>query len=137
MLGLLVGFAGYLLRRHILEIAPAERSERMPIIETLHDHWPTVLRFAGLSVYNAVGFYVSFVYLVSWLQVADGIPPDRALEINSLSMALLLPIMIATGLLTDRFGRTKLFFTTLAIYLLATAATAFSTTSRCASGSSG
>ena len=30
------------------------------------------------------------------------------------------------GWLTDRFGRTKLFFTTLAIYLLATAATAFS-----------
>ena len=56
-------------------------------------------RFAGLSVYNAVGFYVSFVYLVSWMQVADGIPPDRALEINSVSMALLLPVMIATGLL--------------------------------------
>ncbi len=33
---------------------------------------------------------------------------------------------IGFGWLTDRFGRTKLFFTTLAIYLLATAATAFS-----------
>src|SRR5205814_4806876 len=33
---------------------------------------------------------------------------------------------IGFGWLTDRFGRTKLFFTTLAIYLLATAATALS-----------
>jgi MHS family proline/betaine transporter-like MFS transporter len=105
LLGLLVGLAGYLLRRHVLETTPAERSERMPIVETLQDHWRTVLQFAGLSVYNAVGFYVSFVYLVSWLQVADGIPPDRALEVNSISMIVLLPVMIVTGLLTDRFGR--------------------------------
>jgi MFS transporter, MHS family, proline/betaine transporter len=90
LLGLLVGFAGYLLRRHVAEATPAERAERMPIVETLQDHWRTVLQFAGLSVYNAVGFYVSFVYLVSWLQVADGIPPDRALEINSFSMVVLL-----------------------------------------------
>jgi MHS family proline/betaine transporter-like MFS transporter len=60
---------------------------------------------AGLSVFNAVGFYIGFVYLVSWLQLADGIAPARALEINSISMAVLLPVMIATGLLSDRFGR--------------------------------
>lgn len=105
LLGLIVGMAGYLLRRHVLESVPAERRKRAPIIETLHDHWPIVLRFAGLSVFNAVGFYVSFVYLVSWLQTADGIAPARALEINSLSMAMLLPIVIATGFLTDRVGR--------------------------------
>jgi MHS family proline/betaine transporter-like MFS transporter len=42
---------------------------------------------------------------VSWLQTADGIAPARALEINSLSMAVLLPVVIATGFLTDRVGR--------------------------------
>src|SRR5262249_27311969 len=67
--------------------------------------WPIVLGFAWLSVFNAVGFYVGFVYLVSWLQTADGIAPARALEINSLSMAVLLPVVIATGFLTDRIGR--------------------------------
>jgi MHS family proline/betaine transporter-like MFS transporter len=105
LLGLVVGIAGYLLRRHVQETAPTERRERTPIIETLHDHWRIVLGMAGLSVFNAVGFYISFVYLVSWLQVADGIPPSRALEINSISMAILLPVMIITGMLTDRFGR--------------------------------
>ena len=84
---------------------PAEPRKRAPIAETLHDHWRIVLGFAGLSVFNAVGFYVSFVYLVSWLQTADGVAPARALEINSVSMALLLPVMIAAGLLSDRVGR--------------------------------
>ncbi len=105
LVGLVVGIAGYFLRRHVLDTVPAEPRKRAPIVETLHDHWRTVVGFAGLSVFNAVGFYVSFVYLVSWLQTADGIAPARALEINSISMALLLPLMIATGLLSDRIGR--------------------------------
>jgi MFS transporter, MHS family, proline/betaine transporter len=105
LLGLVVGIAGYLLRRHVLEAAPAERRKRAPMLETLSDHWRVVLGFAGLSMFNAVGFYVGFVYLVSWLQTADGIAPARALEINSLSMAVLLPVVIATGFLTDRVGR--------------------------------
>jgi MHS family proline/betaine transporter-like MFS transporter len=105
LLGLVVGIIGYFLRRHVQETTPAERRERAPIVETLHDHWRLVLRMAGLSVFNAVTFYVAFVYLVSWLQLADGIAPARALEINSFSMAAMLPLMIVTGLLADRFGR--------------------------------
>jgi MFS transporter, MHS family, proline/betaine transporter len=108
LLGLVVGIAGYFLRRHVLEAAPLGRRKRAPVVETLHDHWGVVLGFAGLSVFNAVGFYVGFVYLVSWLQSADGIPPSRALEINSLSMAIMLPVVIAAGLLSDRFGRKPL-----------------------------
>src|SRR6478752_4120031 len=105
LLGLAVGIAGYLLRRHVMETVPAERRKRAPIMETLSHHWRIVLGFAGLSAFNAVSFYVGFVYLVSWLQTADGIAPARALEINSISMALLLPLMIATGILSDRIGR--------------------------------
>jgi len=75
---------------------------------TLHDHLRPVLCFAGLSVFGAAGFYASFVYLVSWLQTADLIPASRALEINSFSMAMLLPTVIVAGLLSDRFGRKPL-----------------------------
>jgi MHS family proline/betaine transporter-like MFS transporter len=104
LLGLVVAFAGYLLRRHVTDAAPAARS-RAPIVETLQEHWRVVLRFAGLITFNAVGFYVSFVYLVSWLQDADGIPPSRALEINSISMVVLIPVIIVAGFLSDRLGR--------------------------------
>ena len=105
LLGLVVGIAGYLLRRHVQETLPTERPQRAPIVETLRDHWRVVLGIAGLSAFFAAGFYVTFVYLVSWLQTADGIAPARALEINSFSMAVVLPITIAAGWLSDRTGR--------------------------------
>ena len=108
LLGLVVGIAGYLLRRHVLEAAVAEERMRAPIVETLHDHWRVVAGFAGLSVYTAVTFYVGFVYLVSWLQTADGIPPSRSLEINSFSMVMTLPVVITAGWLSDRIGRKPL-----------------------------
>jgi MFS transporter, MHS family, proline/betaine transporter len=108
LLGLVVGVGGYMVRRHMSETIATPCRERAPIVETLHDHWRTVLGFAGLSVFYAVGFYVSFVYLVSWLQNADHVAPARALEINSFSMAILLVVVVASGLLTDRFGRKPL-----------------------------
>src|SRR6267154_4839763 len=38
LLGLVVGIAGYLLRRHVQETLPTERRQRAPIVETLRDH---------------------------------------------------------------------------------------------------
>lgn len=104
ILGLVIGIAGYFLRRHVPETAPCELRERPPLVETFSDHWRLVLGFSGVSVFTAVGFYTAFVYLVSWLQTADGIAPAQALEINTFSMVLLLPVIVASGLLCDRFG---------------------------------
>jgi hypothetical protein len=42
LLGLVVGIVGYFLRRHLLEAVPTERRKRLPIVETLHDHWRSV-----------------------------------------------------------------------------------------------
>src|SRR3954453_4228080 len=57
LLGLIIGIAGYFLRRHMLETMPVERRKRAPIVETLYEHWRIVVGFAGLSVFSAVGFY--------------------------------------------------------------------------------
>src|SRR5262249_5040334 len=51
LLGLVVGIAGYVLRRHVLETAPAERRARAPLVETLRNHWRIVLGLSGLSVF--------------------------------------------------------------------------------------
>src|SRR5262249_28513670 len=91
-LGRLAGAAGYFLRRHVLETGVAEKRKRAPIVETLHDHWRVIAAFASLSVFSAVTFYIAFVYMVSWLQTADGIPPSRSLEINTFSMVVSLPV---------------------------------------------
>ncbi len=105
LVGLLVGFAGFLLRRHVQETPKPRAAGGSPLVETLRNHGPLLARLAALSVFNSVGFYLMFVYIVSWLQLVDGIAPARALGINTISMALLLPLMIAMGWATDRFGR--------------------------------
>lgn len=104
LLGLLVGLAGFFLRRHLAEDGPKGEG-RSPLRETVRRHSGLLLRLAGLSMFNAVGFYLLFVYIVSWLQLADGIAPAHALAINSVSMVVLLPCMVAMGALSDRLGR--------------------------------
>jgi MHS family proline/betaine transporter-like MFS transporter len=105
LIGLLVGLAGFALRRGIQEEAKAKKLDRSPLLDTLRHHGPLLLRLAALSVFNSVGFYLMFVYIVSWLQFADGVAPARALEINSVSMFVLLPLMLAMAWLSDRIGR--------------------------------
>jgi MHS family proline/betaine transporter-like MFS transporter len=103
LLGLLVGLAGYLLRRGIAE-SPVSRSEP-PLGTTMRHQIPLLLRLAGLSVFVAIGYYLSFLYIVTWLQTADGIAPARALEINTLGILGLLPVILFAGWLSDRIGR--------------------------------
>jgi MHS family proline/betaine transporter-like MFS transporter len=105
LLGLLVGLAGFFLRRHLDEGAVPRAAGHSPLRETVRLHGGLLVRLAGLSMFNAVGFYLLFVYIVSWLQLADGIAPVHALQINSISMLVLLPCMVAMGALSDRIGR--------------------------------
>jgi MHS family proline/betaine transporter-like MFS transporter len=119
LLGLVVGVVGFFLRRHITEAAPLERGERSPVVETLRHHWRLVAQLAALSVFNAVSFYVMFVYVASWLQTADGISPAHALEINTISMLILLPALLASGWLSDRFGRKPILMLATALAVIA------------------
>ena len=105
VLGLVVGLAGVVLRRHVHETPKSAKKESSPLLETVRNHGPLLARLAALSVFNSVGFYLMFVYIVSWLQFADGIAPARALEINSFSMLVLLPVMVLMSWLSDRYGR--------------------------------
>jgi MHS family proline/betaine transporter-like MFS transporter len=105
LLGLVVGIAGVVLRRHVQEAPRQESKARSPLLDTVRNHGPLLARLAALSVFNSVGFYLMFVYIVSWLQFADGIAPAKALEINSISMVVLLPVMVMMGWLSDRYGR--------------------------------
>lgn len=103
--GLLVGLAGFLLRRHVQETPKVHKAGGSPLLDTMRNHGPLLARLAALSVFNSVGFYLMFVYIVSWLELVDGMAPARALGINTISMAALLPLMVAMGWATDRFGR--------------------------------
>jgi MHS family proline/betaine transporter-like MFS transporter len=115
LLGLPIGLCGHWLRRYVHETVPIQRGGRSPIVETVRDHWRLVVRIAALSSFTAVPFYLVFIYLVSWMQIVDGFTLAQALQINTLSMALFIPVMLAAAWLSDRYGRKP-------ILLIATAA---------------
>jgi MHS family proline/betaine transporter-like MFS transporter len=102
--GLFVGLAGFALRRGIEE-TPALQDSQPAMIADVREQLPLTVRLGGLSVFMAVGYYLMFLYIVSWLQMADGIAPAHALEINTASILALLPVCLFGGWLSDRIGR--------------------------------
>ena len=104
LLGLVVGGAGFLLRRNISDDAPSACSGS-PIAEVLRHHGGLLARLAGLAAFGAVGFYLMFLYIVSWLQFIDGVSPAQALGINTASMVAMIPVGLSAGWLSDRVGR--------------------------------
>jgi MHS family proline/betaine transporter-like MFS transporter len=105
-IGLFVGAAGLVLRRGLGEREEAAPPPgRPPLLATFSRHWRVLVYLAGVSVFGAVGFYLMFVYIVSWLQFADGVAPALALTINTISMSLLIPAEVGMAALSDRVGR--------------------------------
>jgi MHS family proline/betaine transporter-like MFS transporter len=104
--GGLLAVVGFLLRRTLAE--PDRRGRavvKTPIVEAFRRHPREIVTLVGLTVFNAVGFYIAFVFVASWLQQADGIAPSVALSINSLNMILLVFVLVGFGWLSDRIGR--------------------------------
>ena len=62
-------------------------------------------RLIGLSAVGAVGFYMCFVYVTTYLRQIDHLAQSAALDINTISMVVLLLLLPLTGALSDYFGR--------------------------------
>jgi len=106
LFGLVIGLAGYLLRRGAPEHSShASAGTINPVVETFKNHRVLMFKLAGVSTFLAVSFYLIFVYIVSWLELVDKIPPGKSLEINTLSMIVLVPITLLAGAISDRIGR--------------------------------
>jgi MHS family proline/betaine transporter-like MFS transporter len=121
IVGLGVGLAGLYIRRHLPETAPEPVAQaESPVLEALRREWRTVLRIVGLNAFNAVGFYMSFVYLVTYFEKVTHLAPTDAFDINTLNMLILLAVIPASAALSDRIGvRPILLASTLAGVLLA------------------
>lgn len=108
--GILVGVVGLIVRRHLPDM-PEDKSAdkpKSPIVEAFRTEWRSMSKVIGFNIVNAVGFYMMFVYVVTWLikQVAE--PRSDALDINTISMAALLVLIPFFGALSDKIGRKPL-----------------------------
>lgn len=114
LLGLLVGVAGWIIRRdafkHDEKQLTVDQTERTkyPILEALKTEWRPILQLIGYTMLNAVGFYTMFVYVTTYLSSVVKIPLNSALEINTISMVVLLACIPYAGHLSDRYGRKRM-----------------------------
>jgi len=113
IVGLFVGLAGLYIREHLPDsaaVAPneIEKRRKSPIVEAFRDHWRSMIQVAALSLLNAVGFYTVFVFVVTYFQKVSHFSAERALDINSLSMIVLVVVLPLAGALSDRVGRKPL-----------------------------
>jgi MFS transporter, MHS family, proline/betaine transporter len=104
LLGVLVGGVGFLLRRRMPFDKPAATAG-FPLFRALRDHPVEMLQVVSISLVNAVGFYLIFVYIVTWLKLVADVGASTALLINSANMAILLGVILVVSRLSDRIGR--------------------------------
>jgi MHS family proline/betaine transporter-like MFS transporter len=110
LVGLPLALIGLGTRRHLPEpAAPAgPKAVGLPLFDAVRTEWRAILRVAALNAVVAVGFYLAFVYAVTWLEVYAHLGPASALDINTASMVVLLLAIPAGGALSDRYGRRPL-----------------------------
>ena len=104
LLGVVVGGVGFILRRRMPHDTPAAKSG-FPLFQAIEQYPVQLLQVAGLSLINGIVFYIVFVYIITWLKQATNMGAAVALEINSITMALMLGIIMFFAWLSDRIGR--------------------------------
>lgn len=102
--GIAVGLTGLYIRRTLVEPASA-RLAHSPLVEAFRKQWRSMLRIVGFNVVGAIGFYLCFIYVTSWLRQAEHLAASTAFEINTLAIAILLLLIPLAGALSDRVGR--------------------------------
>lgn len=106
--GASIGIVGWYLRRDLPETRGALRAEQPsqpPFIETIVNHWRIVLRVAGLNLMHAVSFFMIFVFMKTYLHEFVGFTATQALTITTLGLVALMILTLASGVLSDHFGR--------------------------------
>lgn len=106
LFGLSVGVLGLVLRRGLPDsVRASELQEHAPVARAFRHEWRAMLRVCGIWLVNAVGFYMMFLYITTYLQREVGLGAAVALDINTMSMVVLLLTIPVAGYVSDLVGR--------------------------------
>jgi MHS family proline/betaine transporter-like MFS transporter len=126
--GLVLGLVCFWLRRGVeespifLKVLKTGQLARNPVAEALRHDCGAIATTLGLTAIAAVGFYLPFVWLPTWLSQINRppLPEHEALTATTISLLALLLLTPLTGLASDRVGyRTMLLTGTLGYGLVA------------------
>ena len=70
---------------------------KSPVREAFRTEWRTIARLVGLNAGYAVGFYLCFVYITTYLRQTDHLSASKALDINTIAIAVLLLLIPLAG----------------------------------------
>lgn len=109
-LGAGIAVLGLFVRRHLVE--PNIQFERVdfPAAVFFRDHWRELIRITALAMMGAVGFYLFFVYVASYLKEHMHFSTAKALEINTISLVFVLALTVPSAMLSDRIGRKPMLY---------------------------
>jgi MHS family proline/betaine transporter-like MFS transporter len=108
LIGIVVGIFGLYIRRGLSDEQLAQAGPPRavsPVREAFRTERNTMARLIGLSAVGAVGFYMCFVYVTTYLRQIDHLAQSAALDINTIAMVVLLLLLPLAGALSDYFGR--------------------------------
>ena len=114
LLGLVIGIIGLFLRSGLDEspafkkMKEAGKLAKTPITDAFKYHWKEILIVIGATCVGSVNFYIIFVYLTTFLSTESSLDLSTALEINTLSMIVLMIITPIMGYFSDKIGRKPL-----------------------------
>lgn len=111
--GLLVGLTGFLIRSSNkadeTDLPPSPYDPvSVPVGEVLRNHRPALLRTIACNLLNGVGFYLTFVYLTTYLVDYSNLSQSRALAINTADMVVFMLMLPLIGFIADKTSRKAL-----------------------------
>jgi MHS family proline/betaine transporter-like MFS transporter len=113
LLSIPAGIASWWLRKSIAEspsftkVCDAGLVARVPLGESLRNDRVAFLIIAGLSLLASIGWYLPWVWLVTWLDDINQprMPQWEALASSTLAGVVLIVLTPLSGVLSDRLGR--------------------------------
>lgn len=106
--GGVIGIVAFYYRSRIEE--PKTVKERtvvpgIPLFVALRDHWLDMLRIFGLAVTVNVGFYLMFVYAITFLTHKVHLSNTAAMTINTVCLIFVALFVLGFAILSDKVGR--------------------------------
>lgn len=106
--GILIMGVGILIRRSLGEVETHQDDDDLgpsPVLYAFRHHWRDMLRVAALALGANVGFYILFVFAISYLTDRMHISTAKAMDINTICMFVLVLVPLLSSSLSDRIGR--------------------------------
>jgi MFS transporter, MHS family, proline/betaine transporter len=117
-LGGLIALTGWWIRKK-LPPEPQGPSLKSPVKDVITHYRSHVARVVLINIGYGVAYYTVFVYAVTYIRNIDHFSESVALELNTLSMLVLLLMLPFTAWLSDQLGRRKMVTISMSLLLFA------------------